>query len=110
MLYYGAWDSARASTAPGKIGILMANVPLWRLHLGSVTAPVGNGFALLAVLGLWYCCRRAAPPLAGVMLVSVYTFYLFGALQHGIFGPLGFALRYHFSPIFINPALSNALK
>lgn len=39
----------------------MANVALWRLYLGSITGPVGTGFELLGMLGLWYCCRRAAP-------------------------------------------------
>jgi len=89
MLFYGVWRSGHYSTKE-----TMASVALWRLHLGSITAPVGMGFALLAVLGLWYCCRRAAPRLATVMLVSLYAFNLFGILQHSIFGPLGFALRY----------------
>jgi hypothetical protein len=90
MLFYGKWGSVSGHHTKE----IMANVTLWRLHLGSITAPVGMGFALLAVLGLWHCCRRAAPSLAAVMLASLYTLCLFGLLQHGIFGPLGFALRY----------------
>jgi len=89
MLYYGEWGSGHYSNKE-----TMAHVALWRLHLGSLTAPVGMGFALLAVLGLWYCCRRAAPRLAAVMLASLYAFCFLGVLEHGVFGPLGFALRY----------------
>jgi len=65
-----------------------------RFSLGSITDPVGIGLELLGLLGLWFCCRRAAPRLAAVMLALLYAFNLFGVLQHGIFGPLGFALRH----------------
>jgi len=63
------------------------------LHLGSLTGPVGGGLELLGMLGLWFCCRRAAPRLAAVMLAGFYVRSLFIVLQHGLFGPLGFALQ-----------------
>lgn len=93
MFYYGAWGAGRALTDEFWDSI-MASVPLWRHHVGSITGPVGIGFGLLGVLGLWSCCRRAAPRLASVMLAFFYVDGLFGILQHGIFGPIGFAIRY----------------
>jgi hypothetical protein len=72
----------------------MAGVPVWRHHLGSLTGPVGIGLQLLGVVGLWFCCRRTAPRLAAFLLVSLYVDSLFAVLQHGIYGPMGFALRY----------------
>lgn len=93
MLFYGAWGSARSLTLDYWFS-RMANVALWRLHLGSITGPVGNGLCALGMLGLWFCCRRAAPRLAAVMLAFMYTRAIFGVLQHGIFGPWGFAIRY----------------
>jgi hypothetical protein len=92
MLYYGKWGSARG-LSDDIWNSIMAVVPLWRLRLGSITGPVGGGFWLLGVVGLWSCCRRAVPRLAAVMLAFLYVFSLFGLLQHGISGPMGFALR-----------------
>lgn len=89
MLCYGGWGSGQVSLAER-----MARVALWRLHLCSVTAPVGTGFYLLGVLGLWFCCRRAAPRLAALMGVSLCTDFLFGGLWHGMGGPLGFAIQH----------------
>jgi len=93
MLFYGNWGSGRSFT-PDNVGNVMANVALWRLQLGSITGPIGVAFDLLGMLGLWFCCRRASPRLAAVMFVCMYTMDLSGVLQHGIFGPLGFAFRY----------------
>jgi len=92
MLFYGAWGSARSWSHDYFLS-RMASVALWRLHLGSITGPVGMGFDLLGMLGLWFCCRRAAPRLAALMLACMYANDLSGLLQHGIFGPLGFAIR-----------------
>jgi hypothetical protein len=92
MLYYGKWGSARG-LSDDVWNSIMAVVPVWRHHLGSITGPVGVGFCLLGAVGLWSCCRRAAPRLAAVMLAFLYVFSLFGLLQHGIYGPMGFALR-----------------
>jgi len=94
MLYYGAWGSGRASLSIDLWDSIVAGVPLWRHHLGSITGPVGIGFELLGWLGLWFSCRRAAPRLATVMLAFFYIFGLFSILQHGIFGPMGFAIKY----------------
>ena len=69
MLYYGGWGPAQLSVIPK----IMAHVALWRLHLGSLTGPVGGGLELLGMLGLWFCCRRAAPRLAAVMLSGFYV-------------------------------------
>lgn len=88
MLYYGGWGPGNFSTDER-----MAHVALWRLHFGSITGPVGTAFNVLGSLGLWYCCRRAAPRAATTMLAGLYALNLFGELQHGIFGPLGFAIR-----------------
>jgi len=92
-LFYGDWGSAR-SWSDDYFRSMMANVTLWRLHLGSITGPVGMGFDLLGMLGLWFCCRRTAPRLAAVMLACMYAMDLSGLLQHGIYGPMGFAIRY----------------
>jgi hypothetical protein len=93
MLFYGEWGSARG--LPNNVwNSIMAVVPVWRHHVGSITGPVGGGLWLLGALGLWACCRRAAPRLAAAMLAFLYAFSLFGVLQHGIYGPMGFALRY----------------
>lgn len=51
MLYYGKWDSARGFSDDVWNSILAA-VPDWRLHLGSLTGPVGVGFSLLGAVGL----------------------------------------------------------
>jgi hypothetical protein len=51
------------------------------------------GFWLLGAVGLWFCCRRAAPQFAAVMLASMCIMELLTLLQHGIFGPMGFAIR-----------------
>jgi len=40
MLFYGAWGSGRSFTPENRNNV-MANVALWRLHLGSITGPVG---------------------------------------------------------------------
>jgi hypothetical protein len=93
MLYYGAWGSGRAYLSNDLWNSIMTSVPLWRHHLGSITGPVGIGFRLLGLLGLWFCCRRAAPRLAAVMLFFFYMNALFSVLQHGIFGPMGFVMR-----------------
>jgi hypothetical protein len=93
MLFYGEWGSARSWSHDYFLS-RMANVALWRHHLGSITGPVGMGPDLLGMLGIWFCCRRAAPRLAVVMLACLYSNDLSGILQHGIFGPLGFAIRY----------------
>ncbi len=69
MLYYGGWGPAQLSVIPK----IMAHVASWRLHLGSLTGPVGGGLELLGMLGLWFCCRRAAPRLAAVMLAGFYV-------------------------------------
>jgi hypothetical protein len=89
MLCYGGWGSGQVSFAER-----MARVALWRLHLCSVTAPAGTGFYLLGALGLWFCCRRAAPRLAALMGGSLCIDFLFGGLWHGMGGPLGFAIQH----------------
>lgn len=94
MLYYGAWGSGRDSLSDELWNSLMASVPLWRHHFGAITGPVGVGFGLLGYLGLWFCCRQAAPRLAGAMLAFFYVYGVFSILQHGIFGPIGFAIHY----------------
>jgi hypothetical protein len=93
MLFYGEWGSARVWSHDYFLS-MMAKVAPWRQHLGSITGPVGMGLDLLGMLGLWFCCRRAAPRLATVMLACLYANDLSGILQHGIFGPLGFVIRY----------------
>jgi hypothetical protein len=93
MLFYGEWGSARVWSHDYFLS-MMARVVPWRLHLGSITGPVGVGLDLLGMLGIWFCCRRAAPRLAAVMLAFMYANDLISVLQHGIFGPLGFAIRY----------------
>jgi Family of unknown function (DUF6796) len=93
MLYYGRWGSARG--LPDDVwNSIMAVVPVWRHHIGSITGPVGGGLRLIGAVGLWACCRRAAPRFAAVMLSTFYALGLFAVLQHGIYGPIGFALRY----------------
>ena len=89
MLYYGAWGSGRSFHF---FSSLTASAP-WRLHLGSITGPVGVAFDLLGMLGLWFCCRRSAPRLAITMLACMYANDLSTLLQHGIVGPLAFAAR-----------------
>lgn len=93
MAFRGDWGSG-ASFTPERIDNVMASVAPWRLYLGSVAGPGGIWFELLGMLGLWYGCRRAAPRLAALMLLSLYTFDIFGISPHGQFGPVGFALRY----------------
>jgi len=93
MLYYGRWGSA-GGLSDDVWNSIMAGVPVWRLHLGSLTGPVGGGLGLLGVVGLWCCCRRAAPRLAAAMLAFLFVDCVFAVLQHGIYGPMGFALRY----------------
>jgi hypothetical protein len=93
ILFYGEWGSARVWSHEYFLS-MMAKVAPWRLHLGSITGPVGMGLDLLGVLGIWFCCRRAARRLAAVMLACMYANDLISILQHGIFGPLGFAIRY----------------
>ncbi len=93
MLYCGKWGSARG-LSDDVWNSIMAVVPVWRHHLGSITGPVGGGLRLLGLVGLWACCRRAAPRLAVVMLAFFFALSLFGVLQHGIGGPMGFVLRY----------------
>jgi hypothetical protein len=92
MLYYGKWGSARG-LSDDVWNSIMAVVPVWRHHVGSLTGPVGCGLWLLGAVGLWSCCRRVAPRLAAAMLTFLCAFDLFGVLQHGIYGPLGFVLR-----------------
>src|SRR5437879_4205688 len=87
MLFYGGWG------ANGDLRRMMASAALWRLHLGSLTGPLGMAFVLPSAVGLWYCHRGTFPRLAGLMLGSFYLLYLSGLLQHGIFGPLGFVLQ-----------------
>jgi hypothetical protein len=94
MLFYGAWGSGHDYLSNDLWNSIMAGVPLWRHHLGSITGPVGMGLVILGMLGLWSCCRRAAPRLAMVMLAFFYVFGVFSVLQHGIFGPMGFVIRY----------------
>lgn len=89
MLCYGGWGSGQVLFAER-----MARVALWRLHLCSITAPVGTGLYLLGAFGLWFCCRRAAPRLAALMVASLFTDFLFGGVWHGIGGPLGFAIQH----------------
>jgi len=93
MLFYGEWGSAHVWSHDYFLS-MMAKVAPWRLHLGSLTGPVGMGLDLLGMVGIWFCCRRAAPHLAAVMLACMYANDLLSVLQHGIFGPLGFAIRY----------------
>jgi hypothetical protein len=93
MLFYGEWGSARV-WSPDYFLSMMAKVAPWRLHLGSITGPVGVGFWLLGAVGLWFCCRRSVPWLAMVMLASMCIMELLTLLQHGIFGPTGFAIRF----------------
>jgi hypothetical protein len=93
MLYYGGWGSARVWSHDYFLS-MMARVASWRLHLGSITGPVGMGCEILGYVGIWLCCRRAAPRLAAVMLASQYANCLFSVLQHGIYGPMGFVIRY----------------
>jgi len=92
MFFYGKWGSARG-LSEDVWNSIMAGVPVWRHHLGSITGPVGGGLCLLGAVGLWACGRRAAPRLAAMMLGFFYVFSLFGVLQHGIYGPIGIALR-----------------
>jgi hypothetical protein len=94
MLYYGAWGSGRDFLSNDLWNSIMTGVPLWRHHLGSVTGPVGIAFELIGLLGLWFCCRRASPRLAVAMLAFFYVDGVFSVLQHGIFGPMGFAMRF----------------
>jgi hypothetical protein len=89
MLCYGGWGSGQYSA-----GERMAHVALWRLHLCSMTAPVGTGFYLLGAFGLWFCCRRASPRLAALILASLSIDFLFGGLWHGMGGPWGFAIQH----------------
>ena len=93
MLFYGEWGLARGWSHDYFLS-MMAKVAPWRLHLGSITGPVGVGFVLLGMLGLWFCCRTAAPRLAALMLALFYVGLLFLLLQHGIYGPMGFAIRF----------------
>jgi hypothetical protein len=93
MLFYGEWGSARVWSHEYFLS-MMAKVAPWRLHLGSITGPVGVGFWLLGAVGLWYCCRRSIPWLAMVMLACMSIMGLLTLLQHGIFGPMGFAIRF----------------
>ena len=93
MLFYGEWGSARVWSHDYFLS-MMAKVAPWRHHLGSITGPIGVGFWLLGAVGLWSCCRRAAPRLAAVMLASMYIEELLVLLQHGNFGPMGFAIRF----------------
>jgi len=93
MLFYGEWGSARVWSHDYFLS-MMAKVAPWRLHLGSITGPVGVGFWLLGAVGLWYCCRRGAPRLAALMLASIYIEELLILLQHGNAGPMGFAIRF----------------
>ena len=88
MLCYGGWGPGHFSPAER-----MVSVALWRLHLESMTEPVGTGLYLLGVVGLWHSCRRAAPRIAMVMLVALSAQSLFGGLWHGSGGPLGFAIQ-----------------
>jgi hypothetical protein len=88
MLCYGGWGTGQVSFAER-----MARVALWRLHLCSISAPVGTGLYLLGAFGLWFCCRRASPLLAALVLTSLCTDFLFGGVWHGIGGPLGFAIQ-----------------
>jgi Family of unknown function (DUF6796) len=88
MLCYGGWGSGQVSFAER-----MSRVALWRLHLCSISAPVGTGLYVLGVFGLWFCCRRASPRLAALMVASLYADFLFGGLWHGMGGPLGFAIQ-----------------
>lgn len=55
MLFYGEWGPGNSFTTD-KVSNVMANIALWRLHLGAITGPIGIGFTLLGVLGIWYCC------------------------------------------------------
>jgi hypothetical protein len=93
ILFYGEWGSARVWSHEYFLS-MMAKVAPWRLHLGSITGPVGVGFWLLGAVGLWYSCRRAVPWLAMVMLACISIMALLTLLQHGIFGPMGFAIRF----------------
>jgi len=93
MLFYGEWGSARSWSHDYFLS-MMASVAPWRHHLGAITGPVAGGLQLLGCLALWTCCRRAAPRLAAVMLAGLYVDSCFGILQHGVFGPLGFAIRH----------------
>ena len=93
ILFRGDWGSGR-SFGPDRVYNVMASVAVWRLYLGSFAGPVGIWLEILGMLGLWYCCRGAAPGMAAVMLVSLITFDIFGISPHGQYGPIGFALRY----------------
>jgi len=93
ILFYGEWGSARSWSHDYFLS-MMAHVAPWRHDLGSITGPVGVGFELLGVLGIWFCCRRAAPRLAAAMLACMYTMQLLLVLTHGIGGPMGFAIRF----------------
>jgi hypothetical protein len=93
MLYYGERGSAHVWSHEYFLSV-MAKVAPWRLHLGSITGPIGVGFLLLGAVGLWLSCRRGAPRLALAMLASMLIMELLTLLQHGIFGPMGFAIRF----------------
>jgi hypothetical protein len=93
MLFYGEWGSARVWSYDYFLS-MMAKVAPWRLYLGAITGPIGVGFWLLGAVGLWYSCRRAIPWLAMVMLACISIMALLTLLQHGIFGPMGFASRF----------------
>jgi hypothetical protein len=88
MLCYGGWGPGHFSPAER-----MAGVALWRLHLESMTAPIGTGCYLLGAIGVWYSCRRSAPRMASVMLAALSVQFLFGGLWHGSGGPLGFVIQ-----------------
>lgn len=93
ILFYGEWGSAHVWSHEYFLS-MMAKVAPWRLHLGSITGPVGVGFWLLGGVGLWLSCRRGAPRLAVAMWASMLIMQLLTLLQHGIFGPMGFAIRF----------------
>jgi hypothetical protein len=92
-LFYGVWGSGHLVTQ-AKLAEVMGHVAPWRLHLGSILGPLGMSFLLLASVGLYRCYRAAAPRLATLMLAALGLESFFVALQHGIFGPLGFAIRF----------------
>lgn len=88
MLFYGGWGTF------ADIPRTLANTASWRLHAGSLTGPLGMAFIIPAVFGMWYCQRATYPHAAAIMLGSLYLMCVLGTLQHGIFEPAGFVLRY----------------
>jgi uncharacterized protein DUF6796 len=87
MLFYGRWGAGNESFG-------MAGTAAWRLYLGSMAGPLGGALYLMGVVGAWLFSRTQAPRLANTMLACLGGMSVIAVLQHGLFGPLGFALQH----------------